>query len=327
MSATLVSLAVLAGCTDPTPKQVTSTSNLLDAPPVPTSGYQIPFGPFDVKAGSEVQLCRTFKLPNEDIEAFNRIQIAMAQGSHHFILFRSRFDYPDEVFPCWGTVNFDEWDFMMDVNKAGGDDWQLDDGQAFIVQPHQQIMIQSHFVNATSVQSPAGGMAYLNLHKTPLEDVKHELHGIFTVNTRIKIPPNGTFTTTKKCTPSRDINIVAMTGHFHARGVEFKVDKVLNSTYPGEEDTNFGTIYDNTNWDAPTFQLYKPVSVVNGIQEALQFTCSYDNTNPASVTFDKTVGFGGHADVQEHCNLFFQYYETVPKDSDPIKCVEGSGGW
>ena len=35
---------------------------------------------------------------------------------------------------------------------------------------------------------------------------------------------------------------------------------------------------------------------------------------------------GGHADVQEHCNLFFQYYIN-DEAQGPLGCEEGSGGW
>src|SRR5262249_12639210 len=124
-----------------------------DAPPpastVPPGALRLQMGPFSVlPAGSptiaggtstgEVPLCRTLKLDNDEPIAVNRIDVKMNVGSHHFILFRSDTDVPDDLFLCWGTVNFDQWEFMMDVNRSGGEDWQLDDGQAFVLRPHQQ---------------------------------------------------------------------------------------------------------------------------------------------------------------------------------------------
>jgi hypothetical protein len=314
----LILLAVCAGC-GRGPTVVKETAGDLEAPAPPDRGYQISFGPFNVAAGQEVQLCRTLKLPNDQPLAVDRLQVTMKTGSHHFIIFRSEMDYPDQVFPCWGTVNFDEWDFVMDVNRTGGFDWQLKDGQAMIFKPHQQIMIQSHYVNAKTVQS-SGGMAYFNLYEAT-SPVVYPLHGMFTVNPHIKIPPMSTYTTTKKCTPSRDVHIVAMTGHFHARGTLFTV----NSMALGDQfspDTVIAPLYYSDSWDAPVFQLFDPPALVDGLTQALEFSCSYDNQTDATITF------GGHADVQEHCNLFFQYYEDVPpEDGSPLRCVEGSGGW
>jgi hypothetical protein len=289
-------------------------------PAPPTYGEQIPFGPFDVAPGGEVQLCRTLKLSNDEPMAVNRLEVIMNEGSHHLIVFRSYKDFPDEIFPCWGTVNFDDWDFVMDVNRSGGYDWKLAPGQAFVMKPHQQIMIQSHYVNATTVQSPDGARNYVNLHATH-DPVAHELRGMFTVNSRLNIPPQSYWSTTRRCRFSRDAQIVAMTGHFHARGLEFTVNK-FQDPETGDITTpefDMGRIYTSDSWNAPNFQVFDPPQLVS-IPQGLRFDCSYYNDS------DNWIGFGGHADVQEHCNLFFQYYDTLP-GQQPLRCAEGSGGW
>jgi hypothetical protein len=288
--------------------------------PAPAVGQQLMIGPFDVP--TEIQLCRTVKLDNDEPVAVNRIQVVMAQGSHHFILFRSREDFPDQVFNCWGTVNFDDWEFLMDVNKAGGADWTLDEGQAFVMRPHQQIMMQSHFLNAVggSVQSPNGGYAFANLYEVPLAKVQHPLYGQFTVDTRINIPPQAYYTTNRTCTFTTSVSLVAMTGHFHARGLEFAVSR----TYDG---TLMDQIYDSTSWDSPVFELFHPARELIGFDEGVNFSCSYFNYT------NDPIGWGGHAEVQEHCNLFFQFYYSYPEEApdgakpNPLRCREGSGGW
>ena len=281
----------------------------------PENGKQVMFGPFNVAGGKEVQLCRTMKLDNEEPVGIDRINVLLNQGSHHFILFRSDKDYPDQVFPCWGTVNFEEWDFMMDVNRTGGYDWKLPEGQGFVFKPHQQIMVQSHYVNATTVQSPDGGVAYMNLHYTAPENIQHELHGLFTVNTRLSIPPRSNYSSSRLCTFSRTAQVVAMTGHFHARGKEFSVNLE-------NEGTDMGRMYFSDNWDAPVFQIYSPPKLMNANVEGLRFTCTYYNET------DQYISFGGRADVQEHCNLFLQYYNYEEKPgAAPLSCLQGSGGW
>jgi hypothetical protein len=312
-------------------------------PPPANQGFQLAFGPFDVAAGGEVQLCRTMKLPNTEPIAVNELDVKLNVGSHHLILFRAHRDpvtqkqvtFDDQIFPCWGTVNFDDWEFIMDVNKVGGNNWKLGEGQAFVFQPGEQIMIQSHFVNAKTVQSPQGGMAYVNLWKsaTPADQVPHPLHGMFTVDTRVAIPPGAQgWETDRMCTFSRNAQVVAMTGHFHARGTNFQVWQEQDITGDARH-----LVYNSDSWDSPNFQTYPSADINNGqplmvnadAQQGFHFYCTYDNdcVNHSSTCMD-TVGFGGHADVQEHCNLFFQYYYFDNEGlGSPLRCNQGSGGW
>lgn len=334
-SVALAFVLAVGACSNPPSPVDTGPAPLLE-PPEPGKGYQVNFGPFDVTKRTEVQLCRTLKLPNDQPIAVDRLQVKMSTGSHHFILFRSEKDFPDNVFPCWGTVNFDDFDFMLDVNASGGYDWKLEDSpgdvQGFVLRPHQQIMIQSHYVNGSSVETPDGGMSSLNLYTRPASELTHEVRGLFTVNTKIAIPPHSTYATPpKKCTPSADIQIVAMTGHFHARGRVFSVDHMaLGDAYNNLPDTVEAPLYQSQSWDSPPFKIFtgaeSQYAVIGYGTQAVQFQCTYDNTDPNGNTYDMTVGFGGHADVQEHCNLFLQYYRLDGKN-EPVYCTEGSGGW
>jgi hypothetical protein len=198
-------------------------------------------------------------------------------------------------------------------------------------------MIQSHFVNSV----PFGGtivskQAYsvLNLHAMDLFDVKHKILGMFTVNTRIAIPPHtDNWKTQRRCTFSDTVHVVAMTGHFHEQGRTFLVNQMetdlLHDTVDGV--AMIGTPYcsgpDCTddlgqahNWDSPLFKTFDPPVLVNGDSEGFQFSCSYDNES------DRWIYFGGAASTQEHCNLFFQYYIDQDRDGH-LTCDEGQGGW
>lgn len=325
----LLAASGLLGCGGMSPDE----QPLLAPPP---SGVQLNFGPFAVPSPSEdvndpgvvpgeVQLCRTLKLPNDQKLAVDRLEVAMNQGSHHFILFRSTQDFPDQIFPCWGTVNFDDWEFVVDVNRTGGNDWKLTDGQAFVFEPHQQVMLQAHFVNANMVTAPLGGKVTANLYATDLAKVAHQLHGLFTVNTAIAIPPGETYTTpTRKCTFSKTAFITSMTGHFHARGTLFDVHEFYHGKMitPGHflPDIDAAQLYQSTSWDAPPFKIFDPPTMLAESNQGVEFACSYQNDTP------NFIGWGGHADTQEHCNLFLQYYNVVD-DGPLLTCDEGSAGW
>jgi hypothetical protein len=337
--ACVVGLGATLGCSPP-PQKANQAAGAVDAPAPPEHGKQISFGPFNVAAGGEVQVCRTFKLGNANEMAVNRINVVMNQGSHHFIIFRAKRDMgADQTFACWGTVNFDDWEFVLDVNKTGGEDWQLHDGQGFIFEPNQQMMVQSHFVNATTVQSPAGGMVYANLYEIDRAKVQHELYGKFTVNTNLALPPMSNFESYRDCTFNRGVRVVAMTGHFHARGTMFRVREVTDpqtGQFPPEmilRDQIYCSGPDcecpggaadcperHSGWDSPLFKTFDPPLFIDAI-EGVRFTCDFYNYTT------NMIGFGGHADVQEHCNLFFQYYYDLPADQTPLDCAQGTGGW
>ena len=307
----------------------------------PADGSQITFGPFNVPAGKNVQLCRTLQLDNDHEVAVNRFELKMLANSHHFILFRAQpkpdgtyYQYPDQVFDCQQTLNFEEWAFVFDINRAGGDDIHLGEGQAVVFEPHARLLVQAHFLN--EAKEDVKGYDVLNLYNTDRSKVAHEIHGKFTVDTRIDIPPKSIYSTSRRCSFSRTVHITAMTGHFHKQGTKFEVmyrnmidDSDISQAYCSGESCSDpdGAA---SNWGHPLFKYFDPPLLVNGTIDAqgqgLYFTCSYDNET------GNEIRFGGLADTQEHCNLFFQYYfdRETPLDGTPagqLQCAEGSGGW
>jgi hypothetical protein len=298
-------LIALSSCT-----QLSRAEQML-APP--SSGLQLEMGPFQVPSGTEQQLCRTFKLPNEQAIAVNHFEQRHTLGSHHMILFASDYDVPDQVFVCWGVVNFDEWNFVVDFQQQSELDWKLPEGHAIILKPHQQVMIQAHYVNATTVQTPADAFAVMNLNTVPLGSVTHKVGSIFTVNTNIDIPPRSNFTNQRSCVFNTPVNLIAMTGHFHARGLTFDVWPLDFQNNPTSQ-----MIYQNTNWNDGLFKTWDPpLSEPFGVH----FSCTYYNDT------DNTIVWGAHADTQEHCNLFFHYTSLVAGDDPNLQCANGSGGW
>jgi Copper type II ascorbate-dependent monooxygenase, C-terminal domain len=299
--------------------------------PAPDRGVQLSIGPFDVPAGQEIQICQTLKLSNDEPMAINRIQMAKRTGSHHTILFTSDMDVPDQTFMCWGTVNFDDWHFMVD-SQSEDFDWTLPEGKAYVLKPHQQIMIQAHYQNATHTQSPQGGYVTTNLYATNMidpTDIKDTARGMFTVNRRIDLPPNSHGVTfTRDCIFNQNAYVFGIYGHFHSRGRKFTVD------YMNSEGYMMQHLYQSLDWENMQF-LELPSQEIpgdgqNGVlvaaTEALRFSCTYDNDT------NNEIVFGSHADVQEHCNLFFHYALQDPtyapvEPGTLLTCTNGSGSW
>jgi hypothetical protein len=279
----------------------------------PTQGFQLTMGPFAVPLGEEVQLCRTLKLTNDQPVAVHEFTSQHTLGSHHQIVFASDLDFPDQDFPCWGTINFDNWKFLVDFQQKQDTSWTLPDGDAIILNPHQQLMIQSHFVNATTVKTPIAGFSVYNLGLMPMDQVKNRVAGIFTVNTNVDIPPHSSFVNQRDCLFNQPVELIAMTGHFHARGTDFRVWNLDQQHNPIGDP-----IYDGLNWDNEPFLTWEPGLLA---QSGLRFSCTYFNDT------DNTILWGAHADVQEHCNLFFQYRPMFEGAAPALTCKNGSGGW
>jgi hypothetical protein len=270
------------------------------APAPPAAGYQLTVGPFDVPGGTEVQICRTMKLPNTMPIRINRFQVVTKSGTHHTNLFVSDQSYPDQVFPCWNALS-DDWQLLTASSQSGAFDWTLPDA-AFDLKPHQQVLILSHYVNATTVQTPNGGMVWMNLYTTP-DQTLASAHATTLVDIDILIPPYSPYITSKTCVLGGPVDVFGLYGHFHSRGKLFTVDHLT------KDGSVLDTLYKNDNWSSPPLVLFPGPTLfgdgVHGLridrEEQLRFTCSYDNQTA------NAIPYGPHADTQEHCNLVVYY--------------------
>ena len=107
-------------------------------------------------------------------------------------------------------------------------------------------------------------------------------------------------------------------------------DAVLDPFYKS------GSMYGDGSWDSPLFKVFDNPPLISASVQGLHYYCTYYN-DPTLTGLSNNITFGGHADVQEHCNLFVQYYyepnqdgtpfDPVKQGYDPLHCAEGSGGW
>src|SRR5690348_15928017 len=126
MKCSACTLLVLAGCSGGGGPE----AGLEPLLPPPQNGYQLVIGPFNVPQGQEVQLCQSRKLPNDEPIALHSIEARKTLGSHHLILFKSDYDFPDQTFPCWGVANWEQWSFVADVQQRENLNWTLPEGHS-----------------------------------------------------------------------------------------------------------------------------------------------------------------------------------------------------
>jgi len=294
----------------------------------PADGFQLATDAFDVPAATEVQRCYFFTVPaatdasTADIWV-GHIIATQNPGSHHMNVFRVNTIVDLDGDPgtyvdggeCWISSNWADWPLVMnDQQSTDGDnvvDWTLPTGVAQRFTPGEKLMLQTHYVNATTQQTPGRGKAIVNFYAEPDNASLAELGTVFATDQNIKICPGDTdksFSATCRFA-TQPVTIIAANGHFHSRGVEFDMSTV---------DANNNVVapfYKSTQWADPLFirDLTVPVPVNGGVG----YTCIY--TLAADACCDPTNGccctFGGHVETQEHCNAFVYYYPKIADET------------
>lgn len=314
----VLSAAVLAsGCGGPSPGVV-----LLDPPPA-SEGFQLNVPEFQVAAGDEVQNCYFYAVPGtpgQDVWV-NHFKLAANAGTHHVNIFRVKTvvglgGKPGDVVeskngmgPCFVSSNWADWPLVANTQDGGTTvDWTLPDGVGQKFTPGELLMVQIHFVNATTQQTPEGGAGAMNFYtmKTP---PPMEMGTIFATNQNIRVCPGDTdksFETHCK-TPLTGATIIAANGHFHSRGVQF----TMNVTDAQGNDMLPQPFYTSNVWNDPPMIRGLDVKIPDG--GGVSWTCSF--SAPAASCGDPNNSccytFGGKVESQEHCNAFIYYYPKI----------------
>jgi len=277
--------------------------NVQMAPPPAGEGVQIVIDPFDVPQGQEVQQNYWLKLPSDVAFDVARIQIATNKGTHHMNLFRTSADKarPDTVENTfYSNALFESADLMIEAQQQYID-WSMPEGVAIRLDPHQQLIIQTHYVNGSVADqlTPNGkGKIIINLYKakTPASQFASML---FAQNKKLTVLPFSDSTYEKFCNlnqAERPLKILAMTGHFHSRGKTFMVER-----YDLDNNQIIDTIYRNLDWNEPPFIDFTKNPIILEKGQGLRFTARY--VNPTAKAFP----FGPHTDIEEHMNLFMWF--------------------
>jgi hypothetical protein len=310
---TSIILLAAAGCGERTPA-VTTDIGLL--PPAEGTGFQLKIPPFPVGAGQEIQSCFFYAVPGnpQDEVWVDHYQIAQTTGSHHMNIFRVKTiknlsgNPGDSVVngECFVSSNWSDWPLVVNSQQQATVDWKLPDGVGAKFHGGELLMLQTHWVNATTQTTPgiAKVLVNFNFPKTP---PANELATLFATNQNIRICPGETDKFfTKTCTfPSAGINVIAANGHFHSRGVKFEMMPVDSNGTVGKD------FYVSTAWDDPPMarDFTLPIAAGGGVE----WKCTYDAPagscgNPADSC---CYTFGGKVETQEHCNAFVYYWPKV----------------
>jgi len=326
------------------------------APPPSGRGFQLKTEDVVVPAGTEEQDCYFFRvsdlaaaggLPADQPVEIHQVQIVMRAGSHHTNLFRVRtitgLDPANGMVqrssggtgPCFKSSNWADWPLVANSQAAGASDWTYPDGVANELQPTEMLMLQTHYVNATTQQTPLGaGKVAANFLTLPKEQVTAQLGTLFSTNQSIRVcqsNPTPTFTHACQFKGTGPVHIVGANGHFHSRGASFDIygwDGM--STAQPDAGARF---YHDTDWAEPPMMHSPELDHAIPAGGGVWYSCSYDWQPPqagcqALNDFDQAkhgtpmnqqdccYTFGPSVDLNEHCNAFVYYYPKV----DDVNC-------
>jgi hypothetical protein len=342
-------VGMVAGCTDDT----TLTPQKIDDPeklsaPLSGEGFQMRTPLFPVAPGDEIQNCYFFKvrdlaksngLPENDPVNLHRVHIVQKAGSHHMNIFRVRTivnldpakgavqEGKNAVGECFKSSNWADWPLVANTQQTGELDWTFPDGVANVFQPDEWLMLQSHFVNATSQTSPEGGEVAVNFHVIPKDQVKAEMGTLFATKQSIRVcksNPTPSFTGSCQFKSNQPVQVIGANGHFHGRGKQFSIYSWDGTSIglPPESDK----FYSSQKWDEPPMLRSPDLNVSVKPGGGVMYECSYQWTPPLDsaggckalddydvakhkdATPDCCYTFGPIVEKNEHCNAFVYYY-------------------
>ncbi|MEB3298298.1 MAG: hypothetical protein VKO21_02280 [Candidatus Sericytochromatia bacterium] len=316
--------AALAACVSSAPLGPSASPSPVSSPPPPLvlepppegQGVQLVVGPFEVRRGQELQRNYYLKLPVDRPVAVTRIEFAMREGSHHCNLFKTAEATTDHFEDTFDQVPFTSYDLFAG-NQSPRGEWVLPKGTAIFLEPRQQLVLQTHYVNASTQVTPEKGEVKVNLWFAPADAPLDRMGTLFANNRRLVVPPRSQTSFTQWFVFRRDVHVAAMTGHFHSRGRRFSVSR-WDGVRAGD------LLYESLAWAEPPFISYPDPGIPIASGSGVSFTADYVNNS------DITVTFGGKVETQEHANLFLYFWPANPKrdalytitDADEDEAVE-----
>jgi hypothetical protein len=292
----------------------------------PQAGFQLATAVWDVPKGTEQQRCYFFRVPGSGTTPLwvDRIVAAQNPGSHHLNVFRVKtivaLDGEDGAMvdggECWKSGNWADWPLVINSQESTPGhnvvDWKLPQGVAHRFTPGEKLMLQTHYVNASTQSTPGRAKALVNFNfAAQVDPPLQELGTVFATDQNIRICPgdtNKSFSATCRFARSQAVTVVAANGHFHSRGVRFTMVSVDGQNAPTGPD-----FYLSTEWADPVWTHDLSVSVPQGggVGYTCTFTMAPDQCGDPADSCCAT--FGGHVETQEHCNAFVYYF---PKQDD-----------
>lgn len=176
--------------------------------------------PLTIPPRSEILLCSYLKMPIDAPLFVNRTLGQQMNGGHHAAVFLAVSPSDEGPHEC-RDEEMSNFRFAAGAGGGGGQDTQLPSGVALKIEPGQQFVIQSHYLNPTD--DPLLVMDAVDLVTLPENEVLAKVDPFALIHGGFEIPPSDEpFEVRKRCRLEQDIDVYMLLGHTHDYGILFE---------------------------------------------------------------------------------------------------------
>jgi hypothetical protein len=287
---------------------ISCSSSKTETPATTSLDVTINTGEFEIAPGDTFECFYTdVHTPNTEVGITGALG-KQGPGGHHITVYYTDLEHPVGHHAC-SDSEMVQWRQVAgaDAIDTGPDaQFQLPAGMAYKVPPGKQILLQSHYINATG--KPMKVTSEVTVKIVAPETVKTWVNQYQSSFEAFSIPPKGTAKGGQTCTINEDINVFLLTGHMHEWGKHYKLETVdaagnsLETIYEHDWEPSFFSHPPLGKWDPA-----KPWVIKKGTK--LRQTCEWQNDTADEIIFPR-----------EMC-VFFGYYfpdkGTVWCEKDP----------
>ncbi len=300
MTSRLVPLVLLAGCATSPPSPFAKGFH-----PDPPGANQIQvYTPIfkDIQPGQDVTYCTYLDYHTDKILDVTTYKGYQTVGGHHTILYTANIEKPVDIHECTD-------DDMVNVHyvAGGGADatimpQSLPDGVVFRVPADKQMMIVSHFINATD--AAIDGQSAFDVTVEDPVDTNSPADLFTVVNTQMLVQPGASVVHTD-CTVKQPLDLVLVGSHAHEHANHMKVTDTTSAGPQVIQDIPWSP---ELIFNSPLNKYTKEAPFHMNVGDNLAVDCTYDNPTGSSIAFPA-----------EMCITYGYYF---PADRE-IDCVDG----
>lgn len=241
-----------------------------------------------IAPGADLTLCSYIDdriLEETDIVDYQGFQSGV--GAHHAILYSVTNQQAANTHEC----NEDDMINARYLAGGGADSPPADlpTGVVFRMPANTQLLIQTHWINATD--KPLDGQAAFNLKITKPKP-EHQVAQLFTLGNTMFTLPLGHGSTSAECTVQAKMNVFTLGGHMHEWGKHAKISLTPSASATASVlwESNWSTEY-QFNPPRNHYPTEAPLVLTPG--DKLHIECDYDNDTGGPLPFptEMCIGF------------------------------------
>src|SRR5262249_23559579 len=153
-------------------------------------------------------------------------------------------------------------------------DWSLPEGRTVPLAPHQQLLVQVHWLNTGA--TPIDGAIDLTFHTTDRSDA--HVGVVFGINKQTAMQPHEDKVLKQWCPSPEESHLLALMGQYRGLGEKYSIDTRREGADSGSP------VYDALDEQTFRFKVFDPtLQVPSG--EGLQFECDFFNYRDIPITW------------------------------------------